>query len=76
MGREMSGKVVGIVGIGHIGTRVAKLARAFDMEVLAVDPYLTEEEIARRGATAVTPSRSCSSARTSSRCIARATRTR
>ena len=54
MGYEMSGKTVGIVGIGHIGTRVAKLARAFDMTVLAVDPYLTEEEIGRRGAPAVT----------------------
>ena len=53
MGTEMSGKVVGLIGIGHIGTRVARLARAFDMEVLAVDPYLTEEEIGRRGATAV-----------------------
>jgi D-3-phosphoglycerate dehydrogenase len=50
MGNQMSGKVLGIVGIGHIGTRVTRLARAFDMEVLAVDPYLTEEEIARRGA--------------------------
>lgn len=53
MGREMSGKVVGLVGIGHIGTRVARLARAFDMTVLAVDPYLTDEEIERRGAKAV-----------------------
>ena len=53
MGREMSGKVLGIVGIGHIGTRVARLARAFDMTVLAVDPYLTQEEIERRGARAV-----------------------
>jgi D-3-phosphoglycerate dehydrogenase len=53
MGREMSGKVLGIVGIGHIGTRVARLARAFDMSVLAVDPYLTEEEIERRGAKSV-----------------------
>ena len=52
MGYEISGKVLGIVGIGHIGTRVAKLARAFDMQVLAVDPYLTEEEIHRRGAIA------------------------
>jgi len=54
MGKEMSGKTVGLVGLGHIGTRVAKLARAFDMEVLAVDPYLTEEEIGRRGARATT----------------------
>jgi D-3-phosphoglycerate dehydrogenase len=52
MGNEMSEKVLGIVGIGHIGSRVAKLARAFGMQVLAVDPYLTEEEIARRGAIA------------------------
>lgn len=54
MGREIAGKVIGLVGIGHVGTRVARLARAFGMEVLAVDPYLTEEEIARRGAKAVT----------------------
>lgn len=51
-GREISGKVLGLVGIGHVGTRVAALARAFGMTVLAVDPYLTEEEIGRRGAQA------------------------
>ena len=50
MGREIGGKTLGLVGIGHIGTRVAGLARAFGMTVLAHDPYLTEEEIARRGA--------------------------
>jgi D-3-phosphoglycerate dehydrogenase len=53
MGYEMSEKVLGIFGMGHIGTRVAKLAHAFGMTVLAVDPYLTEEEIGRRGAKAV-----------------------
>jgi D-3-phosphoglycerate dehydrogenase len=54
MGREIAGKTIGLVGLGHVGTKVARLARAFDMEVLAVDPYLTEEEIGRRGAKAVT----------------------
>jgi len=53
MGHEIGGKVLGIVGIGHIGTRVAALAHAFGMSVLATDPYLTEEEIGRRGATSV-----------------------
>lgn len=51
MGREIGGKVIGLVGLGHIGTRVAQLAHAFGMTVLAADPYLTEEEIGRRGAT-------------------------
>ena len=53
MGRETSGKTVGLVGIGQIGRLVAGLARAFGMTVLAFDPYLTEEEIARRGAASV-----------------------
>jgi D-3-phosphoglycerate dehydrogenase len=54
MGHEIGGKTVGLVGIGHIGTRVAALARAFRMEVIATDPLLTSEEIARRGAKPVT----------------------
>jgi len=53
MGNEIGGQVVGLVGIGHIGTRVASLARAFGMEVIATDPFLSPEEIARRGARAV-----------------------
>lgn len=53
MGHEIQGKTVGLVGIGHIGTRVAALARAFGMEVIATDPFLSPEEIARRGARAV-----------------------
>lgn len=51
MGRELHGKVLGLVGIGHVGTRVALLARAFGMRVLATDPLVSPEEIANRGAT-------------------------
>lgn len=50
MGHELRGKVAGLVGIGHIGRRVAKLAHAFGMTVIASDPYLTREEIERRHA--------------------------
>ena len=53
MGHEIAGKTVGLVGIGHIGSRVAALARAFGMEVIATDPFLPAQEIARRGAKAV-----------------------
>jgi len=50
MGREIRGKTLGLVGIGHIGTRVAALARAFGMEVIASDPFVAADEVIRRGA--------------------------
>ena len=53
MGHEMRGKTIGIVGIGEAGTRVARLSRAFGLEVIATDPFVPPEEIARRGARAV-----------------------
>ncbi len=53
MGNEIRGLTVGLLGLGNIGRRVAHLAKAFGMTVLACDPYLTAEEISRRGATSV-----------------------
>jgi D-3-phosphoglycerate dehydrogenase len=53
MGHEIRGRTIGLVGIGHIGTRVAALAHAFGLRVLATDPLLPDEEIVRRGAEAV-----------------------
>jgi D-3-phosphoglycerate dehydrogenase len=51
MGNDILGKTIGIVGIGHVGSRIAELCRGlFAMRVLACDPYLTEAEIAARGA--------------------------
>lgn len=49
-GNNIKGKTVGIVGIGQIGRITAKYARAFDMRVLAYDPYLTEQQVSERGA--------------------------
>jgi len=42
MGSQLAGKTMGIVGVGRIGTAVAKRAQAFEMKVLAVDPLLTK----------------------------------
>ena len=42
-GIELYGKTIGIVGLGKIGSRVATRCRAFEMEVLAFDPYLPAE---------------------------------
>jgi phosphoglycerate dehydrogenase-like enzyme len=35
LGRELNGKVMGIVGLGHVGRHVAKIANAFGMRVLS-----------------------------------------
>jgi len=50
-GRTLSGKKLGILGLGRIGREVALLARAFGMEVLAWGPTLTAERAAKSGAT-------------------------
>lgn len=50
MGHDIGGKVLGLVGIGHAGAHTAKLARAFGMQVVAVDPLLSDAQIRERGA--------------------------
>ncbi len=50
MGREISGRTIGLIGLGNVGTAVARLAKAFDMPVIATDPYLDQETMAARGA--------------------------
>ncbi len=47
VGMELQGKTLGVVGFGRIGQRVAARAQAFEMKVLAFDPYL-EPAVARR----------------------------
>lgn len=51
--RELKGQTLGIIGVGNIGTCVARIAGAFGMTVLGCDPYVSAEELARRGARAV-----------------------
>ena len=42
-GIEISGKTLGIIGCGRIGSRIAQMAHGgFGMRVLAYDPYITE----------------------------------
>lgn len=51
LGTETHGKTIGIVGLGNVGTRVADLCRSlFAMRVIAYDPNLSADEMARRGA--------------------------
>ncbi|MBI3996875.1 MAG: phosphoglycerate dehydrogenase [Candidatus Omnitrophica bacterium] len=43
VGTELFGKTLGIVGLGKIGTEVAKRAQSFGMRVIACDPFLSTE---------------------------------
>jgi D-3-phosphoglycerate dehydrogenase len=45
-GVELRGKQLGIIGLGRIGLRVAKLAQAFEMKVWGLDPFLPRERAA------------------------------
>jgi len=41
-GTEVRGKTLGLIGLGRIGSEVAVRAEAFDMRVLAYDPFISE----------------------------------
>src|SRR5271165_4263133 len=48
-GIELRGKTLGLVGLGKVGTEVARLAQAFGMNVLAYDPYVPSRVAAENG---------------------------
>jgi D-3-phosphoglycerate dehydrogenase / 2-oxoglutarate reductase len=43
LGNELRGKTLGIIGLGSIGREVVKRARAFEMRIVAHDPYVTSK---------------------------------
>ena len=50
-GVELKGKTLGVIGMGRIGSGVAKRALAFDMKVIGYDPYINEERCRDMGVT-------------------------
>ncbi|MFL9823373.1 D-2-hydroxyacid dehydrogenase family protein [Rhodoplanes sp. SY1] len=53
IGDDIEGKTMGILGLGKLGTRVAGIAQAFRMPVIAWSPNLTAEKAQAGGATLV-----------------------
>ena len=54
VGTDLKGKTIGIIGLGRIGSRIAKYAQAFEMRILAWSPNLTKEKAIEAGAILVT----------------------
>lgn len=46
-GLELSGRIIGVVGFGRIGQRVAKLARGLEMAVVGYDPHANQDAFIR-----------------------------
>jgi D-3-phosphoglycerate dehydrogenase len=44
-GYELSGKKLGVIGFGNIGSRVAKRAKSFEMDIVAYDPYIHPSKV-------------------------------
>ncbi len=49
MGTQLATKTLGLVGLGRIGAEVAKRAKAFEMKVIAYDPFLSAETAEKLG---------------------------
>ncbi len=50
-GIELRGKTLGVLGLGRIGTEVAKRAQVFGMKIIAFDPFLKPERAQQMGIT-------------------------
>lgn len=48
-GIELRGRTLGIIGLGKVGVKVAKVAKALEMDVIAYDPYIDKETMAKVG---------------------------
>jgi D-3-phosphoglycerate dehydrogenase len=53
-GNELNGKTLGVIGFGNIGSRVAIRSKAFDMNVVAFDPYISSSKVTDLGMTYTT----------------------
>jgi len=54
MGHELRGKTLGLIGFGRVGTAVARRAQAFEMRVIAYDPFIAPQKAERMGVQLVT----------------------
>lgn len=58
-GREVTGKTMGVLGIGRIGQIFAKRAQGLRMKIIAYDPHMPKEQVEKLGAELVTLEELC-----------------
>lgn len=49
IGTEVRNKTLGIIGLGRVGSEVARMAKALEMKLLVYDPYVSSEKASRLG---------------------------
>ncbi|HVU71185.1 MAG TPA: phosphoglycerate dehydrogenase [Ktedonobacteraceae bacterium] len=54
MGVEVRNKILGVIGLGKVGTEVTKRAQGLEMQVVAFDPYVSPEQARKLGVTMLT----------------------
>ncbi len=59
MGRELTGKTLGVIGIGRIGSIAADRAMGLKMKVIAFDPHMPKELVEKMGIESVTLDELC-----------------
>ena len=59
VGVEVKDKTLGIIGIGHVGSIVARIARGLSMNVIGYDAFRSKEELLERGVTKATLDEIC-----------------
>ena len=62
LGEEVRGKVLGLAGLGRIGQEVARRAQAFEMTVIAHDPFIAQQAAADMGIELVSMDNLCARA--------------
>lgn len=50
VGQDLDGRILGVLGLGRLGARVARIGAAFGMDVIAWSPHLTAERATEHGA--------------------------
>ena len=62
VGVQLAGKVLGVLGLGRVGSEVARRGAALGMEIMGYDPFISEDRAKKLGVTVATVEEICRAA--------------